>query len=509
MALRIHRLARALGAALLAVPLLCAPARSYAQLPQLGDGGGLSIGAERRMGEQIARELFQEPDYLDDPVLAEYVQGIWSRLLDAARALGELPPEMDQRYAWRVILGSDPEINAFALPGGYVGLQLGLIDIVDSPDELASVLAHELSHVTQRHLSRIVARQSRLTPVLIGAMLLGMLAASKSADLGGAVIAGSQAAAVHDHLRFSRDMEREADRVGFGVLVKAGYSPQAFAAMFEKLQQASRLNDDDAYPYLRTHPLTSERIADMQSRAQFSVGPPLPPLSLRQALITARAQVLSHPGVDALRTAVARAQDAGTGMAPVPRAGALYAGALASIRQRNFAQARELLARLDPLVAGDAQAARLARLLAAELAWSAGDAPRVLQLLAPHAPSSVPGRPELVLTSEAQIRTGQAGPAARRLQDWVALHPRDATAWQLLAGACSAQGEVLRSIRAQAEAQVALLDYAAALDRFKAAQDLVRRRTLAGQPVDHIEASIIDARLRDVQLLLKEQALQG
>ncbi|TAL71609.1 MAG: peptidase M48 [Burkholderiaceae bacterium] len=505
MAHRIHRFTRALGAALLAAPLLCAPARSYAQLPQLGDGGGLSIGAERRMGERIARELFQEPDYIDDPVLAEYVQGIWSRLLAAARALGELPPEMDQRYAWRVILGSDPEINAFALPGGYVGLQLGLIDIVDSPDELASVLAHELSHVTQRHLSRLMARQSRLTPVLIGAMLLGMLAASKSADLGGAVIAGSQAAAVQDHLTFSRDMEREADRVGYGVMTRAGYSPQAFAAMFEKLQQASRLNDDDAYPYLRTHPLTSERIADMQARAQFSVGPPLPALSLRQAMITARAQVLSHPGVDALRAAVTRARDAGAAMAPAPRVGALYAGALASIKQRNFTQARELVARLDPLVAGDAQAARLAQLLAAELAWSAGDAPRVLTLLAPDAP----GRPELVLTSEALIRTGQAGPAAQRLQDWVALHPRDATAWQLLAGACTAQGEVLRSIRAEAEAQVALLDYAAAVDRFKAAQDLVRRRTLAGQPVDHIEASIIDARLRDVQLLLKEQALQG
>ena len=504
MAYRIHRLARLLGAAVLAAPLLCAPARSYAQLPALGDGGGLSLGAERRMGERVARELFRDPDYLDDPVLAEYVQEIWSRLLAAARSLGELPPEMDQRYAWQIILGRDPEINAFAMPGGYLGLQLGLIDIVDCPDELASVLAHELSHVTQRHISRLMAQQGRMTPWVIGAMILGALAASKSPDLGGAVITGSQAAAVQGHLNFSRTMEREADRVGYGVMTKAGYAPRAFAAMFEKLQRASRLNDNDAFPYLRTHPLTTERIADMQARAQFSAGPPLPALSLQQALITARALVLSHPGVDALGVAVSGAVDAGSGMAPAREAGALYAGALASVQQRNFPQARRFVARLGPLVAGDAPAARLVNLLAAEVAWKAGDAPRVLALLAPNAP----GRPELVLTSEALIRTGQAPQAAQRLQTWVAVHPRDATAWQLLASADSAQGRTLRSIRAGAEAQVAMLDYAGAVDRLKAAQDLVRRRTLAGQPVDDIEASIIDARARQVQSLLEEQTLE-
>ncbi len=505
MAYRIHVLARALLAAALAVPLLFSPLASYAQLPTLGDGGEVTTSAERQLGERIAREMYRDPDYVDDPVLAEYVQDIWTRLLAAARVRGEITPVMDDRYAWQIILGRYREINAFALPGGYLGLQLGLIAVVDSPDELASVLGHELSHVTQRHISRLMAKQSRMTPLMIGAMILGVLAASKSPELGGAMITGGQAAAIQGQLNFSRDMEREADRIGYGVMTQAGYAPQAFVTMFEKLQQASRLNDNGSFPYLRTHPLTTERIADMQARAQFNARPPLPALSLHQAMITARAQVLSNPGVDALRAAVAGAQTAAlAGLSPARQALALYAGALASMKQRNFAQARELLERLTPLALGDAPAARLVNLLAAEVAWAAGDAQRVLALVSPTAP----GRPELVLSSEARIRTGQALAAAQRLQTWVAVHPRDASAWQLLASDYGAQGESLRAVRAEAEAQVALLDYGAAVDRFKAAQDLVRKQIAAGQPVDHIEASIIDARLRQVQLLLKEQTLE-
>src|SRR5574337_274938 len=262
---------RACLVALLSLSMVAAPLPALAQaeaLPSLGDGGDLSIGAERRMGEQVARELYRDPSYIDDPVLAEYVQGIWTRLLAAARALGEVGPDMAQRYAWQIVLGADPEINAFAVPGGYLGLELGLIAAVDDPDELASVLAHELSHVTQRHISRMMAQDSRTLPLILGAILVGAIAASRNPDAGNAVIAGSQAAMVSGQLKFSRDMEREADRVGYGVLVKAGYSPKAFAAMFEKLRDASRLNDDDAYPYLRTHPLTGERIADMQARSQ-------------------------------------------------------------------------------------------------------------------------------------------------------------------------------------------------------------------------------------------------
>ena len=469
-------------------------------LPTLGDGSELASGAERRMGDRIAREIYRDPDYLDDPVLVEYVDTIWQSLLAAARSRGEISPELDQRFAWEIMLGRDRTINAFALPGGYLGLHLGLIGVVTSRDELASVLAHELSHVTQRHISRLMSKQSAQAPWVIGAMILGALAASKSPDGANAVMLGGQAVAMQNQLNFSRDMAREADRVGFGILSQAGFAPQGFTTMFDKLQQAARLNDNGAFPYLRSHPLTTERIADVQSRQPAGPVAPVPVESMMDhAMVSARARILSNPGVDLLRHAVAEAAVPGLKLLPAPRqAAVLYGATLASLRLRDFTVARDSLAQLSDVTRPFPAAARLTRLLSVESSLQAGQAADSL----PPA-----GRPELFLNVQGLIRAGRAGEAIPELQIWLARHPRDASAWQLLAGACAAQGLSLRAIRAEAEAQVARMDYAAAMDRFKAAQALVRNAGGVAS-VDHIEASIIDTRARAVQVLLREQSLE-
>lgn len=485
-------------AALLALLMAVAPVR--AQLPQLGEGGELSSSAERKLGERIARELYRDPDYIDDPVLVEYVQGLWQPLLASARSRGELTAELDERFAWQVLLGKDRSVNAFALPGGWLGLHSGLIAVTATRDELASVLAHELSHVTQRHISRMVTQQSQQAPWLFAAMILGAIAVGKNPQAAGAVMHGGQALAMQQQLNFSRDMEREADRIGFGVMTGAGFEAQGFVTMFEKLQQASRLNDNGAFPYLRTHPMTTERAADMQSRQQLAARAPVQPV-LEHLMVAARARVISNGAVDSLRAAVAEAESGALASQPRARqAGALYAGALAASRLRDAAATTRLLARLDTVTSGDAAAQRLARLLATEIAAGQQDWPRVLQLVDPLSQR----RPEVLLASQAQVATGRGAEVAQRLQTWVAQQPRDAAAWQLLASAYQAQNQVLRAIRAEAEARVAQLDYQAALDRFKAAQDAVRR----GAATDHIEASIIDTRARQVESLLREQALE-
>ena len=495
-------------------------------LPTLGDTEGLTMGAERRLGERIARELFRDPDYLDDPVLGDYVQQLWLPLLAAARQRGELAPEMDERFAWRILLGRDRTINAFALPGGWLGLHLGLISATASRDEVAAVLAHELSHVTQRHIARMMTQDSRVSPLVMGAMILGAAMATRNPAVGQAVMTGGQAAAVRSQLNFSRDMEREADRVGFGVLTQAGFEPAGAAAMFEKLQQASRLNDDGSFPYLRTHPLTTERIADMRARLPLaapsaSTGTARP--DLLHGLVSARAKVLAAPGVDGLRVLVREAQALPANASLARQAVALYGAALAAHKLGDAPLALRLQTRLAGLALDDPSASRLVRLLGGELALAAGDSAGALAA----AGMRPTARPELLLTALAQLRVAQGGggstgsgptgasapasadaldaaaQAADRLQSWLLDHPSDATAWQLLAQAQTARGLPLRALRAEAEARVAVLDYSAAMDRLRAAQNLARRGT-----TDHIEASIIDARARQVELLLREQAAE-
>lgn len=556
-------LRQALTASVLAAALLTAALPAAAQapgqastsaqrgLPSMGDGADMTTSEERRLGDRIVRELYRDPDYIDDPVLTEYVQHLFMQLLKASRERGELSPELEERFAWEILLGRDRTVNAFALPGGYFGVHLGLVAVVSTRDELASVLAHELSHVTQRHISRLIAQQSKQTPLVLGAMVLGALAASKNPGAAQAMMVGGQALAVQNQLNFSRDMEREADRVGYSIMAPAGFAPQGFVSMFDKLQQANRLNDNGSWPYLRSHPLTTQRIADMHSRVPQGT-PPAPPPTLEHAMVSARARVLMRPGVDAWRQWEAEPRATGFASRPASqRAAGWYAAVLSAVQLRDVALAREGLKSLDAVVQGDAAAERQARLLAAEVDMAAGDVRSAAQRLAavpgpgaaaaarpPATPSSGTGgssgalsiadlnrperggaavgagasvgasgvgRPELVLRTQALLRAGAGAEMVGPLQTWVATYPRDAAVWQLLSAVWQQQGDMLRSVRAEAEAQAARYDYQAAVDRLRAGQDLSRKSTAAA---DYIEASIIDTRLRDVQSLLKEQAAE-
>ena len=488
------------------------PSGSARSLPSLGDNTDLSPAAERRIGDRIAASIYRDPDQVDDPLLADYLQGLWQPLMAAARARGELSAELEERFAWELFLIRDRSINAFALPGGYFGVHLGLISSVDSADELAAVLAHEVSHVTQRHIARLMTQQSRQAPWMIAAMVLGALAASKSPQAGTAAMVGGQALMAQGQLNFSRDMEREADRVGFGVMEDAGYASRGISGMFEKLQQANRLNDNGSFPYLRSHPLTTERIAEAQARVQLA-RPAAVPSAPQQALVdkvqrlhammATRARVLALPGVDVLRTLLADARRKADAPAPTARdAGVLYGGALAAAHLRDFSAARNLLDRLAPLAAGTGPAARAVQLLAVEVDLMEGKVPAAA---AGADLGKAASRAELMLMSRALMAGNRAPEVSQALQTWVAVHPRDAGAWQLLALACGQQNLQVRAVRADAESRAAQLDYSAALDRFKAAQGLLRANPASA---DHVEASIIDTRTRQVESILKEQALQ-
>lgn len=482
-----------------------APAQAQLSLPNMGDGAEITSSEERRLGDRIIRSLYRDPDYIDDPQLHAYVVGIWQPLVQAAKARGDMSPELEERFAWQILLGRDKSINAFALPGGYLGVHLGLIGAVSSSDELATVMAHELTHVTQRHIARMLGEEKKSTPLLVAGMILGALAASKSPDAANALILGGQAAAIQNQLSFSRSMEREADRIGYSLLAPAGFAPQGAVSMFEKLQHASRLNDNGSWPYLRSHPLTTERMADMQTRVPHDqMQPPVP--TMEHAMMSARARVLSRPGSDRLRQwAQQPSQPEFAQLSPLEQASQLYAATLGHMELKALGDARQSWNQLNAHVQarGDAAAQLQVRWLGAELELGAKQPQAALQLLGNNTLSGKMARPALMLGSQALIATGQAHTVSDKLQTWVIENPNDASAWRLLAQAWQAQGLGLRAIRAEAEAQVAHYDYAAAVDRFKAAQDMARR---SNTQADYIEASIIDTRLRAVDALLREQA---
>lgn len=496
---------RARAALTVAVAILLGVAgpagRAQVNLPALGDSVSqdLGVGAERRVGDQVMRQIRLDPDYLEDPLLLEYVQRLWSPLVESARQLGNIGDETSDRFAWEPFLVRDRSVNAFALPGGFVGVHLGLIAMTGSSDELASVLAHELSHVTQRHIARRLAGDSRNNLLATAAMIVGVLAAAKggSVEAANAAVVGSQAVAAAASLSFSRDMEREADRVGFAVMTRAGYSPSGMVSMFERMEQAYHLMDSGAYPYLRSHPLTSERIGDARTRLGTG-GFVLTQSAAEHALMAARARVLMDARAEVLvqlQKLDAGARDGQRGLNGFEQLGARYTSALASIKMRDWMRADNALKSAEQLLqmlGNDARAARLLVYLRAELAQASGrsaDGFAALKSLGDE-------RSRALLLQRAELARVDADPrsareAADALQTHVSLETRDAQAWNQLALLWDKLGQPLRAVRAQGEARAAAGDLNGAIDRMRSGL-----RQSRGREADQIEAAVIDSRLR-------------
>ena len=494
------------------------------RLPALGEAASEDFGLsqEKRTGEQIMREIRRDPDYLDDPQLLDYVQSLWQPLVQVARVRGDIGVDTEKLFPYEPFLVRDRSVNAFALPGGFVGVHLGLMAMTATPDELASVLAHELSHITRRHIARSIAANSRSSTLGMAAMLLGLLVASRasSADAAQAAIVGGQAAMAQAQLNFSRDMEREADRTGLALMGEAGFAPAGMAGMFDKLDQSSRLNDSGGLPYLRSHPLTIDRIGEARQIVQAAGGGAAPAAPLLHLLMQARARVLMDPSAQAVRRL--QGLDARGPVESLPLADRLvgyYTGALASSSLRDFDRAEHDARAAQALGAAMPDQVALQRALTslvAQLALARGDAAGAASALAG---TGGPGeaddsRAGMILRAELALAEGSAAALRRSseaLQTWVTERRGDASAWQLLAQTTERQGLRLRSLRAEAESQAALGNLPGAIDRLRAGQQFARKG--GAGTTDFIEASVIDARLRELlaqrRTLMAEQRRSG
>jgi len=230
-------------------------------LPDLGDASQaiLTPLQERQIGQQSMMQIRASKQYLDEPEINDYLNQIGYRLVENSA---------EPSLGFEFFALDDYNVNAFAMPGGFIGVNSGLLLTAQSESELAAVLSHEIAHVTQHHLARMVAGQQNDSLASMAAIAIAILAARNNSQAAQAALTGMQAHAIQKQLDFTRTHEQEADRIGLDILQKANFSIHAMPEFLDRLQKATRLLEGNMPGYLRTHPVTSERIADIGNRVQ-------------------------------------------------------------------------------------------------------------------------------------------------------------------------------------------------------------------------------------------------
>ena len=477
------------AAFLISAQSLVAPAAAQ-NLPSLGgsEREDLSPIMERKLGEQIMRDIRRDRDYLNDAPTLEYLNGFGNSLV-AAR------PEVrgEAGYDFFFFTVRDPSLNAFALPGGFIGVHSGLILAAQSESELASVLAHEIGHVSQRHIARMLGNQKQDMLIPLAAMVLGALAASKSPDLAMASMMGGQGYAIQRQLNFSRDAEREADRVGLQILGEGGFDTSGMVAFFGRLQNASRNYNDSAPAYLQSHPLTTERIADIQSRIRDQRYRQRAD-SIEFQLIRARVRVLQDLSTQGLRDSAVAFENQLLLKSRVQTAAAKYGLAMIALRQDDSKKALALLE--DARTAALKDSAPIAA-LAIEARMAAGQPAEALKQ-AQAARSAFPiSRGFAMQYADALIASGRSDEAVTFLRDQAQLYRSDIDVQEHLAQAYSAQGRQALQHLALAESYALKGALPAALDQLQ----IARRSSDAS----FYDQSIIDAREREFQERRREE----
>jgi predicted Zn-dependent protease len=254
------------------------------ELPDIGASSRTVLSAQREqaIGEALMRALRRDAVILEDPEIETYLQGLGGRIVTHSDSTSE-------RFTFFAV--QDPRINAFAAPGGYVGVHTGLVLATESESELAAVLAHEVAHVTQGHIARRFEAASQMTIPTLAALAAAILLASQSGQAGAAAIAATQAGAIQLQIDFTRANEAEADRVGVSALAAAGFDPRSMPAFFERLQKSAQYARRPP-EFLSTHPVTESRIADTRARAEQYAYRPQPD-SLAFKMVRAKVQAIS------------------------------------------------------------------------------------------------------------------------------------------------------------------------------------------------------------------------
>ncbi|MBI1195023.1 MAG: M48 family metalloprotease [Gammaproteobacteria bacterium] len=452
--------------------------------PDLPDIGGaasayLSIADEQRLGDEFMRNIRGTMKLIDDDLAVDYVQRLGARLALHAPTEGRV---------FDFFIPDDSSINAFAGPGGHIGINSGLILMADGESELAAVMAHEIAHVTQRHLARAFEQASHMNLPLAAAIVTSIILGSRDGQAGAAALAATAAGSAQTQINFTRANEQEADRVGLEILAKSGYDPRSMPEFFQRLQQATRIMDSQDYEFLRTHPVTTSRIADSMGRAEQFPKVDVPESDF--LLIRAGVRIASRNDPAAHESYFRANLDKGSRDA---RIAAQYGLTLALLQGRNLAAARTEFRTLQDEVAGErGDAPFMTLLLDVRIALEEGYADKAVDVLE-RGGNDYRGRmPFFMLYTDALLQAGRAEQVRELTTQRLAAlgQSADPRLYRRLAEAEAKLGRKARAHQALAEFYFLNSDTGSAIQQIEIALSLVDKKDDGGHLADRLKVRL-------------------
>jgi len=444
------------------------------ELPDLGDSSQLilTVKEEQATAREILKEVAESPEIVHDVEVIDYLKNLGDRLVAYS-------PNKRQQFNFFVV--EDTSINAFAMIGGVIGVHTGLLLAANNESEVASVLGHEIAHVTQRHLTRMIAQQKNDSIKTIAGLALALLVARANPQLSAGTMTAASAMGVQKELDYTRDHEKEADRVGFQILTDAGFDGRSMVSFFNSLQRGTRFSEGASPSFLRTHPITTERIADIQNRVKQN---PYRQIPDNPDFMFIKSKLRASIGTP--QSAVEEFEASIKDKRYINEAAERYGLAIAYMRKNEFLKARHEVEWLK----GNAKKSAIIETLAAKLEVATNQPDQALNQYI-RALNIYPNYRGLIYgLAEHYLMRNQPEKTVSFINDKLNLYPDDSYFYELLSRAYAKEGKELLQYQAQSESYYR---------RFNL-QQAIQQMELAAKSKDgnFYQKSIVESRLKQL-----------
>lgn len=436
-------------------------------LPEIGvvASSAISLDKEVQIGDALMRQLRGQAPIINDPLLDEYIQDIGNRLVTQAENV---------KFPYTFFILNSPDINAFAFFGGHIGIHTGLMFNAKNESELASVLAHEVSHVTQRHIARSIEAQQKASPLRMASLLGGILLAAINPEVGMAAFSVGNAASAQSSINYTRHNEKEADRVGINILVQAGFDPNGASDFFSTLTEKNRLKSEPM-AFLMTHPLPESRVADARTRAATYRPREVPPsinFHLAKSRILARYYANPTRNIEYFTSLL-------DNKTYVFEQAALYGLALAYFADEQYDESQKIITKL--LTREPNNLFYLDTFT--DLAIETKQYQKAIAMLSENSVHTPHNQVLTLNLANILIKDKQADKAISLLKDFLLLKPENLLAYELLSDAYRENLQSLEMHQTKAEIYALVAAYPKAIDSLQTAYNFANDRKLEKQRI--------------------------